>query len=77
VRVELHGWDGLKGVVLLERGCAVFSNDCTRRLLEDMKVVEPGTDPRPVRPEDGERYLRALPANFHGAYLWAVLIEDD
>ena len=76
IRVELHGWEGLKGEVRLEGSRAVFSNDYARRLLEEMNVVEPGTVQR-VTPEDGERYLRALPANFHGAYLRAVLVEDD
>jgi hypothetical protein len=75
VKVELGIWTRKVGEVRLERGHAVGSNDPTRRLVASTKIIEPGTLEL-LRPSDGERYVRALPATFRGAYLVAVLAED-
>jgi hypothetical protein len=73
VKVELRTWAGAVGEVRLERGRAVGSNERTRQLIASTKIVEPETFDL-LRPSEGERYLRALPAAFHGMYLVAVLV---
>jgi hypothetical protein len=75
VKAELGTWTRKVGEVRLERGHAVGSNERTRRLIASTKIIEPGTLEL-LRPSDGERYLRALPATFRGAYLAAVLAKD-
>jgi hypothetical protein len=75
VKVELHTWTGGVGEVRLDRGRAVGSNERTRRLIASTKIVEPETFDL-LRPSEGERYLRALPATLSGSYLTAVLVED-
>jgi hypothetical protein len=74
VKVELHTWTGEVGEVRLERGRAVGSNERARRLITSTKIIEPETFEL-LRPSEGERYLRALPAAFRGTYLVAVLVE--
>jgi hypothetical protein len=74
VKVELQTWTGEVGQVRLERGRAVGSNEHTRQLIASTEIVEPETFDV-VRPSEGERYLRALPAAFRGTYLVAVLVE--
>ena len=41
---------------------------------EGVRVIEPNTLDE-LTPDDGERWLRALPYTFHGYYLWAEVIE--
>jgi hypothetical protein len=74
VKVELHTWTGEVGEVRLEHGRAVGSNERTRHLIASTKIIEPETFDL-LDPSEGERYLRALPAAFHGAYFVAVLVE--
>lgn len=76
MRVELRDQQGTVATVTLGRGgAAVASDAANQRLLDSLAVVEPGTTDR-LTAADGERYLRALPANLRGSYLWAVLVED-
>jgi len=74
VKVELQTWTGKVGEVRLEHGRAVGSNAHIRRLIASTKIVEPETFDL-LHPSEGERYLRALPAAFRGAYFVAVLVE--
>ena len=74
VKVELQTWTGKVGEVRLEHGRAVGSNTHIRRLIASTKIVEPETFDL-LHPSEGERYLRALPAAFRGAYFVAVLVE--
>jgi hypothetical protein len=76
VHVELRSQKGKVATVSIGRGGVARASDAdNQRFLDELTVVEPGSTER-VRPEDGERYLRALPANLRGSYLWAVLVED-
>ena len=45
-----------------------------RHWLDSTTIIEAGTT-EVVWPEDGERYLRALPRALRGAYTAAVLVE--
>jgi hypothetical protein len=74
VKVELHTWTSKVGEVRLERGQAVGSNERARPLIASTKIIDLETLER-LRPSEGERYLRALPAAFNGTYLVAVLVE--
>jgi hypothetical protein len=74
VKVELQSWTGEVGEVRLVRGRAVGSNVRSRRLIASTRIIEPETFDL-LRPSEGERYLRGLPAAFRGAYLVAVLVE--
>jgi hypothetical protein len=74
VKVELRTWTGEVGEVRLEHGRAVGSNERTRHLIASTRIVEPETFDL-LHPSEGERYLRGLPAAFHGTYLVAVLVE--
>jgi hypothetical protein len=81
MRAEIIGWardvDGVvvKGTVTLdEDGHAVLSESLG--WMEDMLIVEPGNPERRLTLLDGERYIRALPANFaHGWYTAARVVE--
>lgn len=73
MKVELQTWTGEVGEVRLEHGGAVGSNERTRHLIASTRIVESETFDL-LRPGEGERYLRALPAAFRGAYLVAVLV---
>jgi hypothetical protein len=76
VHVELRTYDGLTGKVELDdRGHARGSNAETRKLLDETVVVDLATF-KPVKPSAGERYLRALPDTFRGAYFQAILVES-
>jgi len=75
MKVQLRTWTDDVGEVRLESGRAVGSNAHTRRLIASTKIIEPGTLEL-LRSGDGERYLRALPANLNGYYLTAVIVED-
>ena len=74
MKVELRTWAGAVGEVRLERGRAVGSNERTRQLIASTRIVEPETFDL-LHPIGGERYPRALPAAFRGAYFVAVLVE--
>jgi hypothetical protein len=71
LRVELHNQDGVVGEVNVVAGVATPSNDLARRTMQETKVVLPG--PKPVRPENGEEYLRGLARCLDGTYFWAEL----
>jgi hypothetical protein len=73
MQVVLKTWQGTQGEVRLEGGRAVGSNARTRRLLEQTEITEPDTL-NTLEPSDGERYLRALPANLSGMYATADLV---
>lgn len=74
--VELHSQDGVVGEIALSAsGRAVGLNDVAERTITDIKIVEPGNPPTLLTPDDGERYLRALPLNLAGTYFWAELAE--
>ena len=51
----------------------IVMDDGARSFLSDYFVVEPDTLV-PLTPDDGERYIRALPSNLRGTYVWARLI---
>jgi hypothetical protein len=74
MHVELRNREGVTGEVRVLDGVAVGSNLSTRRMLADVVIVEPGTLVR-LTPTDGDRYLRALPHNIAGSYLWANMIS--
>lgn len=73
VKVEMQTWTGEVGEVRLERGRAVGSNERTGHLIASTTIVEPETFDL-LDPSEGGRYLRALPAAFHGTHLVAVLV---
>jgi hypothetical protein len=73
LQVVLKTWQGTQGEVRLEGGRAVGSNARTRRLLEQTESTEPDTL-NTLEPSDGERYLRALPANLSGMSATADLV---
>jgi hypothetical protein len=88
MRVDFHSYrllpdgsfeDTVTGCVRLDlSGRAVMDEGAERQLVStgDAAVIEPGTLAL-VKPEDGARYLRALPGNFAGStYVSAVLVED-
>jgi hypothetical protein len=69
--VELHDQKGVVGEITLAGGVAVPSNALARRTIEQTKIIWPGNPPQEVKPEDGERYLKALLVNLNGTYFWA------
>jgi hypothetical protein len=73
MQVTIKTPDGTRGVVTLKGGKAVYDKALTL-LLGSTKVFEPRTLEQ-LTPDDGERYLRALPYQFRSGYLWAVLEE--
>ena len=76
MRVVLRSWGGPVGEVVLDPdGCARATDQRTREFLDAVTIVEPGTL-EVVGPEDGERYLRALPAALSGSYFAADLVEE-
>lgn len=77
MKVELHTQKGkVAEVSLNDDGVAVGSNATAQEILDHLAVVEPGNPPTPLRPRDGERYLRAMPLCVSGAYFWATLTDD-
>lgn len=43
-------------------------------------ILEPGAlgpGDRRLRPEDGEAFIRALPASYRGSRLWVEILEDS
>ena len=71
VEVRLFSQGEHTGTVTLdEHGVAVADTASVQAFIEQTGVMEPDTV-TPLSPSDGERYLRAMPANFHGAYFWA------
>ena len=74
MKVEIRGWRGKRGEVTLVNGRAVGSTPALRHWLDSTTIIEDGTT-EVVWPEDGERYLRALPRALRGAYTAAVLVE--
>lgn len=74
--VELHNQEGLVGEITLSAaGRAVGLNGAAQSTIEDTKIFEPGDPPTLLTPEDGERYLRAMPFALAGSYFWAELVE--
>lgn len=76
MKVEIRGWRGKRGEVALVNGRAVGSTAAIRHWLDTTTIIEVGTT-EVVWPEDGERYLRALPRALSGAYTAAVLVERE
>lgn len=62
--------DEVVGSVYMRDGRVVF--DAGAAWIRRATVVDPKAK-EVVTPDDGERYLRALPANFQGPYFHAVL----
>lgn len=59
-------------------GAAVLDAQDLAPRLADLTVIAPGlarTPSRPVLPDEGEAYLRALPDALRGPYLSAVFVE--
>ncbi len=76
MKVEFHSWDGLIGTAtLLPDGRIHIDSPRVKRLIASAQIVEPGTFEL-LTEDQGERYLRALPAVFRGMYLQASLIEE-
>ena len=63
------------GIVSLDRAGEVHFDEGAERLRR-LTVVEPGNPKHRLFPEDGAAYLRALPANYRGSYVGAVLVDD-
>lgn len=74
MRVDLT-FDGepFTSVTLID-GEAVLDGDAPEWVLR-LTVIEPGSPPVPVSPQEGERYLRALPHTLAGTRTRAVLID--
>jgi hypothetical protein len=73
IHVEFRNIDDeVMGNVRLRDGRAVLDEQI--EWVKETLVLEPDNG-RPLEPSDGERYLRALPANFDGPYTHAVLIS--
>jgi hypothetical protein len=62
-------------VTLTPSGKAVASDRKLGALLDGHVVVAEGNPGTNLQPKDGERYLRALPTAFNGAYFYAVIEE--
>lgn len=80
MKVELHTQDEVVGEITVgEDGVCVGSTATATSLMADLNVVEVGGRrgaPKRLTPQDGERYLRALPINVSGSYFWAEFVED-
>lgn len=63
-------------VTLNDAGQAIISDDLLGLLRPDMRVREPGTG-QFITPEDGERFIRALPILYRGTHVWAELTSAD
>ena len=74
VEFKHYGHDDVGVIALDADGVARADNSRDQAFIDSTRVMEPG--PTPVTVRDGERYLRALPANFHGAYFWATFYAD-
>ena len=76
IRVRLSSRGEHVGTVTLDaNGVAVGDTGYAQGLIAETGVLEPGAVP--LRPTDGERYLRAMPANFDNAYFWATFYDGD
>lgn len=75
MKVELHTQKGVVGEIVLRDGVAVSDDDTGQSVIASTSIVEAGNPPKPLRPDDGERYLRALPLCISGAYFWATLSD--
>ena len=76
IRVRLSSRGEHVGTVTLDaNGVAVGDTGYAQGLIAETGVLEPGAVP--LRPADGERYLRAMPANFDNAYFWATFYDGD
>lgn len=76
MHVEIKTQQGVVGEVTLSPdGVAVPSNELVRSTMADTAIVWPGTPPELVKPEEGEKYLRALEICLGGAYFWAEFVE--
>lgn len=62
------------GTVDVEDGVATPSNRKVARLLDGLAVT--GDDRRPLGPDSGEAYVRALPKALRGRHE-AALVEDE
>ncbi len=76
VRFTHTGSDSVGVIALNEHGVAVADNQGDQAFIATTHVMEPDTV-KPLSPNDGERYLRALPANFYNAYFQATFYDDD
>jgi hypothetical protein len=78
MRAEFRDIDGrVVGTVILDgRGVAVLApgSRITTEFFETTNVIGPG--PKLVKPEEGKRYLQALPFAFRSPYLHAVYVPD-
>ena len=76
IRVRLSSRGERVGTVTLDaNGVAVGDTRYAQGLIAETGVMEPG--PVPLRPTDGERYLRAMPASFNNDYFWATFYDGD
>jgi hypothetical protein len=74
VDVTLRTLRGEVGRLTLVGESVVADSDVARHVLEHNKIVEPATVIM-LTPNNGARYLRAVPANLNGTYFWATLEE--
>jgi len=63
---------GDAGVATVAGSAAFASNLCATRVIMPLKA----TGPTVVLPEEGVRYLRALPFAFRSPYLHAVFVKE-
>jgi hypothetical protein len=75
VRVSSRG-ERVGTVTLDSNGVAVGDTPYAQGLIAETGVLEPGTVTS-LRPSDGERYMRAMPASFDNAYFWATFYDGD
>ena len=76
IKVRLSSRGTRVGTVTVDaNGVAVGDTAYAQGLIAETSVVEPGAVP--LRPTDGERYMRAMPANFDNDYFWATFYDGD
>ena len=76
MHVDFKTHAGTVGKVTLSAdGVAVPSNQGAEETMRDTVIVWPGEPPEIVKPEEGEKYLRALAVCLRGSYFWAELVE--
>jgi len=74
MHVSIKNTGGEIGRIDLERGVATPANDLSGRVMTGLDIVEPNTLVH-LKPESGDRYMRAFPYNLNGSRVWAELVE--
>lgn len=73
MKVVIKDQEGVLGTVSFEDG-KVNMDEGGKRVLKNHRVIEAKTN-KVLRPSDGEQFMRALPYNLTGSYVYAHLEE--